>query len=165
MACSQHCKVTLKISKTSSCVTTKSSMSYNKREGTTSKHPRRRTREFKSCTVLQVMSVEALCTQQVFLKCVQYIFLLKKWEWCERILIPILRKKNRDPHFSKNRAALQQLSEVRQSPRLWVVPGAPCWRSLLRSSEEALEWVFWGRGGGVGGSSAFFIASSKDVLE
>lgn len=46
-----------------------------------------------------------------------------------------------------------------------IVPGAPCWRSLLRSSDEALEWVFCGRGGGVGGSSAFFMASSIDVLE
>lgn len=35
----------------------------------------------------------------------------------------------------------------------------------MRSSEEAREWLFWGRGGGVGGSSAFFIASSNDVLE
>lgn len=49
--------------------------------------------------------------------------------------------------------------------KMWIVPGAPCWKSLLRSSEEAREWDFWGRGGGVGGSSAFFTASSNDVLE
>jgi len=54
---------------------------------------------------------------------------------------------------------------VRPGTGLLVLPGAPCWRSLLRSSEEALEWVFWGRGGGGGGSSAFFTASSIEVLE
>lgn len=46
-----------------------------------------------------------------------------------------------------------------------LAPKAPCWKSLLRSSDEALEWDFWGRGGGVGGSSAFLMASSIEVLE
>lgn len=46
-----------------------------------------------------------------------------------------------------------------------VVPWPLCWKSLLRSREEAREWVLCGRGGGVGGSSIFFMASSMEVLE
>lgn len=39
------------------------------------------------------------------------------------------------------------------------------WKTLFRSREDALEWVFCGRGGGVGGSSPLFMASSMEVLE
>lgn len=44
-------------------------------------------------------------------------------------------------------------------------PGTLGWKTLFRSKEEALEWVFCGRGGGVGGSSPLFMASSMEVLE
>lgn len=44
-------------------------------------------------------------------------------------------------------------------------PGTLGWKTLFRSKEEALEWVFCGRGGGVGGSSPLFMVSSMEVLE
>lgn len=46
-----------------------------------------------------------------------------------------------------------------------LVAGTLGWKTLFRSKEEALEWVFCGRGGGVGGSSPLFMASSMEVLE
>lgn len=44
-------------------------------------------------------------------------------------------------------------------------PGTLGWKTLFRSKEDALEWVFCGLGGGVGGSSPRFMASSMEVLE